>query len=236
MALESAKYWAALDNPQISYVSPISEDQDPASFQQRLLDRPAKDIFAGSEASIGRSHCPSQLVHYMRYVDLVLTIWVQEYGGMDSPDMQEWNTYKNQHPEWWGDEKQGAYVPIASSGKVRLLPTQKAKEDMERKTRFRQGLVQRILFALLIPHPEEWLEESPLSVRMLPSEWVIKAVLGKIDPLKPSWEEVCFHPVSPLRSLMGNRCYAGSTSYIRGVMPLLRPGELGIGARALWKY
>lgn len=188
---KAAALWNAVDHPSYAYCSPFAPDCDLDLLRAHLLDFPAYNAFSRRVDAVGQSHKHSQLPAYMHYVDNVLEVWADYFGQRSSSDYKQWMQYKAAHPELWafGQETDAAKPPLKKRRPP--PPFQKALQaDAAHRKAFAPCLLRRLLFALLITHPDEWLDKAPLSIRELPSEWMLQVVAKKVSAVQTPWEEV----------------------------------------------
>ena len=205
-------HWADLQNPNYARATPWNPTARPAI--DLLCTQPWDAYFIDHPEAIGRSHRVEHLPRYLAYVETVLHIWVAYFGGKELPAL--WETFKTELSELFAqapeplDLEQVKAIKIAKKNKKPPKGKKKTDDEVhsatfisaydefakceptERKRRrnFATGLVERILFALLLPPPAELDDKYTLTVRVLPTPDILPTWWDHTEMFKPALNEV----------------------------------------------
>ena len=201
-------HWAALDHPLYERVTPWNPNAAPAL--DLLCTQPWTALFKDDAEAIGRSYSVEHLPRYMMYVETVVELWSKYFGCPDTLPTQ-WTKMKTDLSGLFADAPRPLpldNIKTAKTGKAKnednipevrtatYIPPRDAfdeafDDERERREDFREGLIERILFALLLPPPSELDDEHTLTVRVLPTPAMLPAWWTHTKHFRPVVNEVC---------------------------------------------
>ena len=153
-------HWGVLEHEDFIDVSPLPDHGTRVAINF-LLTSPFQQHFADRPADIGCGHRDDAFDTYISYVNTVMSAWYTYFSLGDLP--VEWKKF---------------YDGLSRDAPVHL-PTSALEYAGERlpehsRQAFADGLGERMLFALLIPHPNEMPSGPSLVLHHLPAEGMVE--------------------------------------------------------------
>ena len=216
------KHWAAIDEPAHTIVSPLPTDETSRAVVSDLFNTPFNSVFNKKPDAIGCGHRDDCLEIFASYAHNLMLTWLEYfclYSEEDDEDEAQEEALMALLPErWikWYDEC-GASDPPRPRKKS---PPASSSAEAERRDAFGVGLVERMMFALLIPHPSELGDEFTLVMHVLPSIDLCPMFAKHTSEYGPALREVSKSGIPPLFAdnapIIANRFFVGWKSYSTG--------------------
>ena len=182
------KHWRVLEDPAYTYIPAVA----PTDRLSRdiLLAGPFNTYFSKAIDAVGRSHIPAHLTRHVAYCLHLVDVWLQYFAVTPSEEWVE-AALELQHLVGTGQVDVGP-IHTKKTGKA----PQKAEWDnldeneRARRSAFGQGLLDRMVFALFVPHPAELDDVLSINVHTLPSPSMLSDWLVHAAPYGPGTQEV----------------------------------------------
>lgn len=179
--LFSNTHWAEIENPARQSVSPFPSHESISSHV--LIEEPFERYFGSHPSAVGRSYARENMSRYIAYVRDVMDTWTAYFNVTKLP--LEWSQFiaSLEIPPRPHSKSKASLVSWAAAMPMEQL----------RRKHFATRLVERIAFALLIPHPTELDDNLTPVIHALPSASMLPLWFEYAEQYSPGTEEVSNH-------------------------------------------
>lgn len=176
--------WGLIDQPNYKYISPFVGSNG-GDAQKALLSEPFRQCFEKHPEAIGRADDKDTVAVHMAYVKTTVETWMAYFNVDDIP--LAWTTFVANRAVSGVEQWHGVRIPDVVAWRTA------SSDERARRTIIAHKLVEKMAFALLVPHPSEWTEHCKPVIHILPTPLALGMWFEHAEPFSLAVDEVSIY-------------------------------------------